>query len=143
MKFAPLILTLPAMLLCACGSEPGTSTRTATETAATMSRPDDRLPSGFPIYMGTGDGAKEVTVMEPPTGGKIMTFSSVARPMDVRNFYEERAVAAGMTICGRLDAADIVSVDATKPGGPPHSFGATATRKGEFTNVTLMFDVTP
>jgi hypothetical protein len=108
-----------------------------------MSRPDERLPAGFPIYMGTGDGAKEVALMEPPTGGKIMTFSIVARPMDVRNFYEERATAAGMTISGRLDAADIVSVEATKPGGTPHSFGATATRKGEFTNVTLMFDVTP
>lgn len=136
------LAVLPLLALAACNQTPEDPATVAREAVAAASRVDPRLPAGFPIYLGSGEGAREVTLMSPPTGGKIMTFSIVAKPLDVRQFYEDRATAAGMTIAGRMDAGEIVSVEARHEGGTPRTFGATALQKGEYTNVTLMFDVT-
>lgn len=136
-----LIALLPLALLAACNQAPENPAAVAAERVAQLSRADPQLPDGFPIFLGE-DGAREFVVKDVPTGGKIATFSIHAKPLDVRQFYEDRATAAGMTISGRLDAGEIVSIEARKEGGNPRSFGATALRKGEFTNVTLMFDVT-
>lgn len=136
-----LALIAPLALLGACNQTPADPAKAAAERVAEVSRADPQLPDGFPIFLGE-DGARELVVKAVPTGGKIVTFSIHARPLDVRKFYEDRATAAGMTISGRLDAGEIVSVEARKPDGSPRTFGATALQKGEFTNVTLMFDVT-
>lgn len=136
-----LFALLPFAVLAACNEPPADPVKAAAERVGEVSRPDPQLPDGFPIFLGD-DGAREFTVKDVPTGGKIATFSIHAKPLDVRKFYEDRATAAGMTISGRLDAGEIVSVEARKEGGNPRTFGATALRKGEFTNVTLMFDVT-
>lgn len=136
-----LLALLPLAALTACNQTPADPAKAAAERMAEISRPDPQLPTGFPIYLGD-DGAREFTVKTVPTGGKIATFSIHAKPLDVRKFYEDQAVAAGMTISGRMDAGEIVSVEARKEGGNPRTFGATALQKGEFTNVTLMFDVT-
>ncbi|QJQ32670.1 hypothetical protein GV829_09590 [Sphingomonas lacunae] len=138
---ARMLAFLPLALVAACNQEPQDPAKAAEAKMAAISRPDPRLPVGFPIYLGE-DGAREFVVEDVPTGGKIATFSIHARPLAVRNFYEERAKAAGMTIAGRMDGGEIVSVEARKEGGNPRTFGATALQKGEFTNVTLMFDVT-
>lgn len=132
---------LPLVLVAACNQTPQDPAKAAAEKMAEVSRPDPQLPDGFPIFLGV-DGAREFAVREVESGGKIATFSIHARPMAVRQFYEERAKAAGMTIAGRMDGGEIVSVEARRAEGNPKTFGATALRKGEFTNVTLMFDVT-
>ena len=138
---ARMLAFLPLALVAACNQAPQDPTKAAAERMAAISRPDPRLPDGFPIFLGD-DGAREFVVEDVPTGGKIATFSIHARPMAVRRFYEERATAAGMTIAGRMDGGEIVSVEARRDEGNPRTFGATALQKGEFTNVTLMFDVT-
>ena len=136
-----LLALVPLVALAACNQTPADPAKAAAERVAAESRADPRLPAGFPIYLGS-DGARDFELKDIPTGGKIATFSIIAKPLDVRAFYQARAIAAGMTITGRLDAGEIVSVEAAKEGGTPATFGATALQKGEYTNVTLMFDAT-
>ena len=135
-----LAAAIPFALLAACG-ESQNPTKAAAEQHAAVSRPDERLPTGFTIFLGDS-GAKEFTTMSPPTGGTIATFSVEAKPADVIAFYEREAQAAGMTYAGRMNGGDIMSYEARHDGGTPRTFSVTAHDKGPNTNVALSFDVT-
>jgi hypothetical protein len=103
---------------------------------------DERLPDGFTLYQGQ-QGAIEVQESSPPTGGKIITFSVNAPAEQIVRHYEREAEAAGLAYAGRLNAGEILSWEGRREGeGSPRTFGVTALRKSEYSNVTLMFDVT-
>ena len=108
-----------------------------------VSRPEPKLPKGFELYIGAEGDVREFTVLNPPTGGMIATYSLRAKPEDVVAFYEQVATKQGMVLAGRVSAPDFYNYDGRKEGGSPRTFGATAVAKGEFTNVSLAFDVTP
>ena len=131
---------VPLALLAGCGDSQDPAKAAAAQHAA-VSRPDPRLPQGFTIFLGDS-GAKEFTIMSPPTGGKIATFSVEGKPADVIAFYEREAQAAGMTYAGRMNGGEILSYEARHDGGTPRTFSVTAHDKGANTNVTLSFDVT-
>lgn len=136
-------LAAAAMTLAACGerSAGGTTTKAAASTAA--SRPDPRLPDGFPIYLGA-TGARALEVMKTRQGGTIATFSVQATAAEVVGFYEDVSKRQGMAYAGRYDTDSNRSYEARRQGeGRPRTFGAVAIDKGEWTNVTLNFDVTP
>jgi hypothetical protein len=136
------LLLLPLLAVAACGpSAPADPVKAAEEQRAAMSIPDPRLPAGFAIYT-AGGAIQELDVAEPETGGKVVTFSVVAPPQNILRFYEEQATAAGMSVAGRYNGGEVLSYEARKAEGEPRTFGATATRKGEYTNVVLNFDVT-
>ena len=137
-----LLALVPLLVLTACEpSAPADPAKAAQQERAAMSVADPRLPTGFAIFTAGGD-VQELDFSEPSTGGKIFSFSIIASPQSVVQFYEAQALAAGMTYDGRLNAGEVLSYEARKAEGEPKTFGATATRKGEYTNVTLMFDVT-
>ncbi len=134
---------------------PADPAKAASAERAAQSRTDPRLPAGFSIYLGDDGRARDFSVAAA-ADGQIVTFSIIAKPIDVARFYEAQAVAAGLQVTGRVDAGDLANVDAHVPRtGPqsaengvqtrtkPRSFGAVAVNKGEFTNVSLSFDVTP
>lgn len=134
---------LPALLLAACGpSAPADPAREAAQRRANVSQADPRLPTGFAIYRGEVGDVREFQIA-PAGEGQIATFSVIGRPETIRRFYEEQAVAAGMQVIGRVSTGDFMSVDARRQGaGNPHTFSMAAVHKGEYTNVTLMFNVT-
>lgn len=132
------------LLLTGCDAVGGASGQSQDKDARQpVSRADERLPAGFELYVGQRGDVREVTAMSPDTGGTIVTYSVRARPQDVVAFYEAAATAKGMDMAGRVSAAELYGYDAHKDGGTPHSFGVVAISKGEFTNVSLSFDVTP
>jgi hypothetical protein len=103
---------------------------------------DERLPDGFTLYQVQQD-ALEVQESSPPTGGKIITFSVIAPAEQILRHYEREAEAAGLAYAGRLNAGEILSWEGRREGeGTPRTFGVTVLRKSEYSNVTLMFDVT-
>lgn len=107
-----------------------------------VSRSDPALPAGFTLYTGGGD-IVGYTASEPETGGTVVTWSLVAQPNTVIRHYEAEALAAGLTYAGRLNGGEILSYEARRNGeGVPKTFSATVLKKGEYTNVTLNFDVT-
>ncbi len=131
---------IPMLALSACDrADPA---KQAAERRAETAQADPRLPAGFTIFHG-GSQVLELGMAEPPTGGKIFTYSINAPLGEVMAHYRREAEAAGMTYRGRMNGGEIMSYEARREGeGEPRSFGATALRKGEFTNITLMFDVT-
>lgn len=139
-----LVATLiSALLLTACEpSAPADPAREAAQHRANVSQADPRMPTGFTIYRGEVGDVREFQIA-PAGNGQIATFSVIGRPGTIRTFYEDQAVAAGMQVIGRVSTGDFMSVDARRPGaGNPHSFSMAAVHKGEYTNVTLMFNVT-
>lgn len=134
---------LPALLLTACG--PSTPANPAQEEAkhrANVSQADPRMPTGFTIYRGEVSAVREFQIA-PAGNGQIATFSVIGRPSTIRTFYEDQAIAAGLQVIGRVSTGDFMSVDARRQGaGNPHTFSMAAVHKGEYTNVTLMFNVT-
>lgn len=151
MNRAPLLTALAVMMLAGCGSGQGTADRPdpaklAEARRANQSISDPRLPAGFSIYSGERGEVREFQIgpAMPGSDGKVATFSVIAQPHIVRQFYEDQAVASGMVVEGRVNAGEFMSVDARRSGeGSPHTFSAAAVRKGEYTNVTLQFDVVP
>jgi hypothetical protein len=134
-----IVALLPLALLAACSESAQTK---ATEQRIASTQVDKRLPAGFTIFHG-GSTVRELAVVEPATGGKIVTFSIDAPLNEVMAHYRREADAAGLAYAGRMNGGEIMSYEARREGeGAPRKFGATALRKGEFTNVTLMFDVT-
>ena len=134
---------LPIALLSACGpSAPANPAQEAAQHRANVSQADPRMPTGFAIYRGEVGDVREFQIA-PAGDGQIATFSVIGRPETIRRFYEEQAVAAGMQVVGRVSTGDFMSVDARRTGaGNPHTFSMAAVHKGEYTNVTLMFNVT-
>jgi hypothetical protein len=134
-----LIALAPLLLLAACGSS-------GTEDAAPkqpVSRTDPALPAGFTVYLGT-DGTREFAVSRPETGGLVATWTVIAEPEEVIRHYQRESLNAGMRYAGRLNGGEILSYEARRQGeGTPKTFSATVLRKGEYTNITLNFDVTP
>ncbi|MEQ1687941.1 MAG: hypothetical protein ABL874_05160 [Sphingopyxis sp.] len=137
------VLLAPALLLAACGpSTPADPAREAAQHRANVSQADPRMPTGFTIYRGEVGDVREFQIA-PAGDGQIATFSVIGRPDTIRRFYEDQAVAAGMQVIGRVSTGDFMSVDARRAGaGNPHTFSMAAVHKGEYTNVTLMFNVT-
>ncbi|MEQ1726125.1 MAG: hypothetical protein ABL882_09395 [Sphingopyxis sp.] len=138
-----IVAILPALFVTACGpSTPADPAREAAQHRANISQADPRMPTGFTIYRGEVGDVREFQIA-PAGNGQIATFSVIGRPGTIRTFYEEQAVAAGMQVIGRVSTGDFMSVDARAQGaGNPHSFSMAAVHKGEYTNVTLMFNVT-
>ena len=133
-----LIAQLPLLLIAACG--PTAGDEPAPKQA--VSRTDPALPAGFTVYLGS-DGTREFTVSEPDTGGTVVTWAMIADPTEIIRHYEREALASGMTYAGKLNGGEIISYEARREGeGNPRTFSATVLRKGEYTNVTLNFDVT-
>ncbi len=133
---------LPLLLIAGCeASTPADPAKTRAEATAAVSRADPNLPAGFALFTG-GTEVVELEAAEPSTGGKIVTYSITAPPREVVRFYEAQATAAGMTNAGSMNGAEILSYEARKAEGSPRTFGVTALQKGEYTNVTLNFDVT-
>ncbi|MEQ1509342.1 MAG: hypothetical protein ABL909_02940 [Sphingopyxis sp.] len=140
-RFATALI--PAMLLAACGpAAPADLVKQAEQRRANVSQTDPRMPNGFAIYRGEVGDVREFQIA-PAGEGQIATFSVIGRPETIRRFYEDQAVAAGMQVIGRVSTGDFMSVDARRQGaGAPHTFSMAAVHKGEYTNVTLMFNVT-
>lgn len=102
---------------------------------------DERLPAGFTLING-GGGIRDLSVEDAQGDGKIVAYATIVPPRDAVAHYEREAVAAGMTVIARMDAGEIRAVNARRTGGAaPHTISATASQKGEFTNITLMFDI--
>ncbi|MFM9978888.1 MAG: hypothetical protein ACKVOP_12705 [Sphingomonadaceae bacterium] len=134
---------VPLLILNACGpSAPADPVKAAQAERAAMSVADPRLPTGFSIFTGGGGDVQELDFAEPSTGGKIFSFSVIAPPQNILRFYEEQSTAVGMAVDGRYNGGEVLSYEARKAEGEPKTFGVTATRKGEYTNVVLNFDVT-
>lgn len=134
-----LIALLPLLVLAAC-SPSGTGEDAAPKAA--MSRPDPALPSGFTLYT-AGGNILDYAATEPDTGGKVVTYSLIAPLDEVYRHYERESEAAGMTYAGRLNAGELLSYESRRSGpGVPRTFSATVLKKGQYTNVTLNFDVT-
>ncbi len=131
---------LPLILLSACdNAEP---VKQAADRQAQTAQADPRLPAGFTLYHGAA-AVLELDMTEPPTGGRIFTYSTDVPLNEVMAHYRREADASGMAYAGRMNGGEIMSYEARRAGeGSPRTFGATALRKGEYTNVTLMFDVT-
>lgn len=134
---------VPALLLVGCDAPPAADpAREAALHRAHVSQADPRMPAGFTIYRGEVGDVREFQIA-PADSGQIATFSVIGRPGTIRQFYEDQAVAAGMQVIGRVSTGDFMSVDARRQGpAKPHTFSAMAVHKGEYTNVTLVFDVT-
>ncbi len=133
-----LLILLPPMLVAACG--PSASEDSAPKVA--LSRADPALPAGFTLFTG-GSDIVGYNASAPETGGTVVTWSMIAQPSDVIRHYETEALAAGLTYAGRLNGGEILSYEARRTGeGEPKTFSATVLKKGEYTNVTLNFDVT-
>ena len=144
--FIAQCLTILTLAGCGPSATAPDPAKTAEARRANVSITDPRMPEGFTIYVGETGRVQEFQIAAAGEGipGRIATFSVLARPNRVRDFYEAQAVARGMDIVGRVNANEVVSVDARQSGeGTPHTFGAMAVKKGQYTNVTLMFDVTP
>ena len=134
-----LIAVLPLVMMAAC-SPSGGFEDPAPKVA--MSRTDPALPAGFTLYT-AGGNILDYSATEPETGGKVVTYSLIAPLDDVYRHYERESEAAGMTYAGRLNAGELLSYESRRSGeGVPHTFSATVLKKGEYTNVTLNFDVT-
>ena len=132
------LFAVPLLALAACSGGEAEKKADAPPVAVA----DERLPDGFTLYQGR-QGAAEVQESSPPTGGKIVTFSVNAPAEQIVRHYEREAEAAGLTYAGRLNAGEILSWEGRREGeGSPRTFGVTVLRKSEFSNVTLMFDVT-
>lgn len=132
-------LAVPLLALAACS---GGDAEKKQADAPPVAVADERLPDGFTLYQGR-QGAAEVQESSPQTGGKIITFSVNAPAEQIIRHYEREAEAAGLTYAGRLNAGEILSWEGRREGeGSPRTFGVTVLRKSEFSNVTLMFDVT-
>ena len=141
-----LVLTAGvAALLAACGpTEPQDPVKAAAAERASLSRADPRMPGGFPIFLGPTGEVREFEIMPAGANGQIATFSVVARPWTIREFYEEEGVARGYEVIGRVNGGMFQSIDLRKVGeGTPHTVSVLAVHKGEYTNVTVNFDVTP
>lgn len=133
-----LFALLPLLLVAACG--PTQDEEPAPKVA--MSRADPSLPPGFTLYTGGGD-VLELASSEPETGGKVVTWSITGEAEEVIRHYQRESIAAGMRYAGRLNGGEILSYEARRPGeGTPQTFSATVLRKGQYTNITLNFDVT-
>ncbi len=132
-------LGVPMLLLAACNMGGGGSSAPAAQ--APISRPDANVPRGFDLYIGHGD-VRELHVDHPTTGGTVISYSIIAEPREVIDHYERLSTAAGMHYAGRLDAGDQLSYDARNDNGSPRTMTVTATKKAEYTNVSLYFDVT-
>jgi hypothetical protein len=134
-----LTALLPLLLIAGCGDTAGED---AAAPKAALSRTDAALPSGFTLYTG-GRDIIGFSASEPETGGTVVTWSMIAEPGDVIRHYEAEALTAGLTYAGRLNGGEILSYEARRTGeGEPRTFSATVLKKGEYTNVTLNFDVT-
>lgn len=137
-----LLALVPLLVLTACEpSAPADPAKAAQEERAATSIADPRLPDGFAIFTAGGD-VQELDFSEPSTGGKIFSFSVIAPPQNILRFYEQQSTAVGMAVDGRYNGGEVLSYEARKAEGEPKTFGVTATRKGEYTNVVLNFDVT-
>ena len=133
---------VPLLILAACvPAAPADPVKAAQAQRAAVSMPDPRLPAGFAIFTNGGE-VQELDFAEPQTGGTIVSFSIIAPPQNILRFYEEQSTAVGMAVDGRYNGGEVLSYEARKAEGEPKTFGVTATRKGEYTNVVLNFDVT-
>ncbi len=132
------------LLLAACQpSAPADPAKADAAARAAQSRADPRIPGGIPIFLGRTGQITEFEIMDAGQG-KIATYSVVARPWDIRDFYEAEGKARGYEVIGRVNGGMFQSVDMRRLNGPaPRTFSAMAVHKGEYTNVTLNFDVTP
>lgn len=150
-RFGAIILCgLMASTLAACGSGGGNRAadpaKAAAARRAAVSLADPRMPGNFPIYVGQSGQVREFRASDaiPGQPGRVISYSVIGRPDIVRDFYEDHAETVGMTVEGRVSSVDFMSVDARRTAtGSPRTFSAMAVKKGEYTNVTLQFDVVP
>lgn len=134
---------LLAMLAACQPSAPADPAKAEASARAAQSRADPRIPGGIPIFLGRTGQITEFEIMDAGQG-KIATYAVIAQPWDVRNFYEADGLARGYEVIGRVNGGLFQSVDMRRLNGPaPRTFSAMAVHKGEYTNVTLNFDVTP
>jgi hypothetical protein len=100
---------------------------------------DERLPDGFTLVNGRG-GIRDLAIS---TEGNtiIASFATIATPRAVTNHYRREAEAAGMTYAGQLEATDMISTNYQREDPRPRTLSASALQKGEFTNITLSFDI--
>lgn len=136
----PLLLGA-ALLLPACDSPAFRGPADPVVEAGLTGAADERLPEGFTLANGQG-GVRDLSISEE-NRVTIAAFATVAPPRAIIAFYRSEAEAAGMTYAGRVDAADMITLRMAKADGDPYSIAITALRRGEFTNVTLMFNVVP
>ena len=135
------LIVLPLLALAGCNSASAPEEAEKAKSAA-VSRPDERLPDGFTLYVGTS-GARDFSIQRAGTG-EIATWAVVAKPQDVTAFYEAQAVAAGFTVVGRVSAEDYYSVDTRRDGdGRPRTISVTTSRKDEYATVAFKIDTTP
>ncbi|MCC7394267.1 MAG: hypothetical protein IT553_05370 [Sphingomonadaceae bacterium] len=136
--------TLSMVLLAACQpSAPTDPAKAAASARAAQSRSDPRIPGGIPLFLGRTGQITEFEILDAGQG-KIATYSVDARPWDIRDFYEAEGLARGYEVIGRVNGGLFQSVDMRRlNGAAPRTFSVMAVHKGEFTNVTLNFDVTP
>ena len=108
--------------------------------AAAQGRADARLPQGFTLIEGSG-GIRDLSVAEAEGGGKNVAFATIVPPRDAIAFYEAQGSALGMIVAGRMTASDMIALNMQRETGSPRRFSVTASQKGEFTNISLMFDI--
>lgn len=128
---------LPGLSACELG---GGERRTAPpDTSALTSTVDPRLPEGFSIAAGEG-GVRDLAVSGEPGGDQVISWSTVAPPRIVTQFYRQQATQAGMVYAGQLDAGDLIATNFARTDGAPRRLSVSASREREFTNVSLTFN---
>jgi hypothetical protein len=135
------LASLPVMVLSGCNIGGSETPAQQQQRQQALTRPDSNLPAGFDLYVGRGE-VREFAVGTQGEG-KIISYSIIADPRDIVQHYERQATAAGMTYAGRVDGGENLSYDFTHRGATPHSMSVNTLKKGEYTNVSLYFDVTP
>ena len=135
------------LVLAACNSSGSSSGETPAQTRREQqSQTHAELPEGMRLY--TGQRGTLAEFQANPAGrfgGKIITYSTIGMPWDIRDFYEEEGKRLGLQVIGRVNAGDFQSIDLRRPQGDarkPHTISVMAVHKSDFTNVTINIDVT-
>ena len=127
------------------GAADGAPGKAAPTQREQLSQENAELPQGMRLFSGQSNNVTEFDSRPAGEfGGKIITYSTIGMPWTVREFYETEGTRNGMQVVGRVSAGAVQSVDLRRMEGDakPHTFSVQAVHKSEYTNVTIMIDVT-
>jgi hypothetical protein len=134
--FALALLT-PSLSACELGG--GERSMAPPDTSELVSTDDPRLPEGFSLATGSG-GVRDLAVSGEPGGDQVISYATIAPPRFITQFYRQEATAARMTYAGQMDAGDMIATNFARTEGAPRRLSVSASKKGEFTNISLTFN---
>ncbi len=136
-----VIMAAAASMLTACGGDGAdrSPTGSAALTGGVTSGPHPDMPQGFAVAQGPQGVAEFNSDTDEAAGMQVVSYVTDGPPRAITRFYEDMAVSNGMTVTGRVSATDLFSVSARREAGAPRVFSASASQKGELTNVVVNF----